>query len=255
MSKGIRTTATIVGLLTGAGLMIGSAPVVAAGIQVKMVEGSPSDYHTWQFQPVEITVPAGTTVLWHNSGQLDHTATAEDKSFDSGNVKPGGDFQFTFSTPGDFKYYCTPHKDLGMIGVVHVQGASTPGTAPTATTATTATTRTAAAASTSTTATTKPGEASSTTATTSAPAAGASTTTTTATGTALTTTTVAAATASGAPAAEASTTTTGPAAGESAAGGRHGSHGGKTNVPLVTLAGVLTAALVALTMRLLAAKS
>jgi plastocyanin len=35
--------------------------------------------------------------------------TAEDKSFDSGSMAPGAEFQFTFSKPGTYSYSCTPH--------------------------------------------------------------------------------------------------------------------------------------------------
>jgi plastocyanin len=259
MRKRMWSAAAVLVLLSGAGMVFAVPHVLAADSQVGMVEGSQSDYHSWKFDPVEITVPAGTTVVWQNKGQLDHTATAENGSFDSGNLKPGGSFQFKFSTPGDYKYFCTPHKDLGMIGVVHVSGA-TAATAPGATTttaaatATTATTRASAAPTTTTTA--NAGASSTTTTATTAANGAASTTTTTAA--AATTPTTAAPNASSNAAGESTTTTTAPGGKggeESASGGRRKTDTGGTNGPLVAVAAVLTALLLAITGRLLVAKS
>lgn len=57
-----------------------------------------------------LTVPVGTTVTWVNDdeGQL-HTSTAVDGSFDSEFLAYGETWSFTFETPGDFEYFCTPH--------------------------------------------------------------------------------------------------------------------------------------------------
>ncbi len=65
------------------------------------------------FFPNNLSVKAGTTVKWTNSAvdELDHTVTANDKSFDSGIMKPGAGFSFTFNTPGRFQYICSLHPD------------------------------------------------------------------------------------------------------------------------------------------------
>jgi plastocyanin len=33
---------------------------------------------------------------------------------------PGEEFDITFNDPGDYTYWCAPHKGAGMIGNVHV---------------------------------------------------------------------------------------------------------------------------------------
>jgi plastocyanin len=33
---------------------------------------------------------------------------------------PGEEFDIAFSDPGDYTYWCAPHKGAGMIGTVHV---------------------------------------------------------------------------------------------------------------------------------------
>ena len=79
------------------------------------------------FNPSEITITAGTTVTWINRDTIGHTVTegtpqspkpANQRLFDSshgtegGNVitiAPGNSFSFTFTTPGQYDYYCIPH--------------------------------------------------------------------------------------------------------------------------------------------------
>ena len=57
--------------------------------------------------------------------------TADDGSFDSGNLAPGATFSQSFSTPGTFTYHCNIHSS--MTGTVTVVAASSPSTAPSAT--------------------------------------------------------------------------------------------------------------------------
>jgi len=57
-----------------------------------------------------LTVAPGTTVTWTNDDpSMAHTVTAVDGSFDSGNIATGGSFSYTFTTAGEFEYYCTYH--------------------------------------------------------------------------------------------------------------------------------------------------
>jgi hypothetical protein len=76
-----------------------------------------------QFVPTEIHAAPGSTITWTNSSPLAHTVTADDGSFDSGNIDAGGTFTFTFDAPGTYTYFCLPHKAIGMLGVVVIDGA------------------------------------------------------------------------------------------------------------------------------------
>lgn len=79
-----------------------------------------------RFAPVSVTIAAGTTVSFVNDDDRDHTATAGDRSFDSGILAPGARYPRTFATAGTFPYICALHPD--MTGTVTVTGAD--GTAP-----------------------------------------------------------------------------------------------------------------------------
>lgn len=72
----------------------------------------------FSFGPKEITVKVGDTVTWKNEDNVDHTATADNGSFD-GDLPSDGEFSYTFSTPGTYSYYCKPHPH--MKGTVIVQ--------------------------------------------------------------------------------------------------------------------------------------
>jgi plastocyanin len=73
------------------------------------------------YTPALITVKVGTTVTWRNVGQQVHDVNANDGSFHSGNLEPGGTFLYTFTKAGHFKYYCIPHAGDGMTGEVVVE--------------------------------------------------------------------------------------------------------------------------------------
>jgi plastocyanin len=65
--------------------------------------------HDFLFRPARLEVKPGTKVVWTNRGQVVHTVTADDSSFDSGSIEPGRQNSITFSRPGTYSYHCTPH--------------------------------------------------------------------------------------------------------------------------------------------------
>jgi plastocyanin len=79
------------------------------------------------FTPGKITVPVGATVVWTHQGQRPHTVTADDGSFDIGELANGNTFSFTFTAAGTFPYYCAFHGGPGgegMAGTIVVEDAS-----------------------------------------------------------------------------------------------------------------------------------
>jgi plastocyanin len=78
-------------------------------VSVAIVEGNSSDPETWRYEPADVTVPAGDTVVWRNDGDVMHTVTSDDGTFDSGDIPPGLTFRWRSTTPGTYRYHCTPH--------------------------------------------------------------------------------------------------------------------------------------------------
>jgi len=69
------------------------------------------------FEPAELSVAAGTTVVWSHEGNAPHTVTADDGAFDSGTLNSGDTFEFTFEEPGEYPYHCTFHGGAGGEGM------------------------------------------------------------------------------------------------------------------------------------------
>ncbi|HEX8927616.1 MAG TPA: plastocyanin/azurin family copper-binding protein, partial [Actinomycetota bacterium] len=64
------------------------------------------------FDPKQITAKAGETVTWKNDDSATHTVTADDGSFDSGNLASDKAFSQTFDQTGAFKYHCAIHSSM-----------------------------------------------------------------------------------------------------------------------------------------------
>ena len=70
------------------------------------------------FEPAQITVKVGQTVTWTNRGDIPHTVVCAGK-FRSKTMDTDGAFSFTFTAPGEYKYFCSLHPH--MTGAVKVE--------------------------------------------------------------------------------------------------------------------------------------
>lgn len=64
------------------------------------------------FDPPRIEAGAGTRVTWTNRDQTPHTVTADDGSFDSGTLAPGGTFSVEVPGNGPVTYACMIHPEM-----------------------------------------------------------------------------------------------------------------------------------------------
>jgi plastocyanin len=86
------------------GLSLAAAPVRAADVGVKI--------DNFAYTPQQITVKAGTTVVWTNGDDIPHTVTSSDNKFRSKALDTDDKFSFTFTTPGTYKYFCALHPHM-----------------------------------------------------------------------------------------------------------------------------------------------
>lgn len=134
VSKTIYLTASLLAILSV--IAIGASAdnsVFAQGdkVQATIVPGASTLTDTaYSPNPIEVTV--GQTVVWTNDDSAFHTVTSGSagapdvgKEFDSGLAGPtalttkGKTFEHTFSTAGEFPYFCTLHP--AMVGTVVVK--------------------------------------------------------------------------------------------------------------------------------------
>ena|SRR5579883_2551148 len=123
MSRLARTALAALTVALGAWL---SGAGHAAGTHVHAQSTVLVSMQNQQFLPANITVAAGTTVVWENDDDPSdpdhnsHDVAADDGSFYNDTlILPGQQFAVTLTTPGTYSYYCDLHVD--MIGVVTVQ--------------------------------------------------------------------------------------------------------------------------------------
>ena len=75
--------------------------------------------------PAELTISAGTSVIWENIDNAAHLATSgtpdggPDGAFDSGMIMAGATFEQEFLDKGEFAYYCLVHP--WMVGTITVE--------------------------------------------------------------------------------------------------------------------------------------
>ncbi|MEL6350335.1 MAG: plastocyanin [Cyanobacteria bacterium J06627_28] len=130
-----RALRSLSSVLVMAALVISScavlaAPALAADQTVKMG----SDGGLLVFEPATVTISKGDTVTWENNKMAPHNVI-----FDANNVpggqevadkltnkqltfSPGESYSTTFDVePGEYSYFCAPHRGAGMVGKVIVQ--------------------------------------------------------------------------------------------------------------------------------------
>jgi plastocyanin len=80
------------------------------------------DHHA--FAPAALTIAVGTTVTWRNADDTPHTVTEKNRVFRSDGLDTGDSFSHTFTTPGDYTYFCSLHPF--MVGEIVVKPAGKP---------------------------------------------------------------------------------------------------------------------------------
>jgi plastocyanin len=71
------------------------------------------------FSPKELTVPVGTTVKWVNHDDIPHLIVEKKTSFRSKALDTDDSYSYTFTSAGDFDYFCGLHPH--MVGKVIVK--------------------------------------------------------------------------------------------------------------------------------------
>ncbi len=115
-------TASFDGWMENVGNYDGVADETGSGA-VTVAVGAQGNGGAFAFDPPAIRVSTGTTVVWEWTGEgAQHNVAAEGGGFESDlSSEEGYTFEHTFAEAGTYEYVCTPHRTLGMKGVVVVE--------------------------------------------------------------------------------------------------------------------------------------
>ena len=91
--------------------IVAASPARAADIAVKI--------DNFTFNPQQITVKVGDTVIWVNHDDIPHTVTSKTMAFRSKAMDTDDKFSFTFATTGSYAYFCALHPH--MTGTIVVE--------------------------------------------------------------------------------------------------------------------------------------
>lgn len=124
----------ITALLVISSFVLSASPASAETYTVKMG----GDNGMLVFQPDKIAVKPGDTVKWvvnkvppHNVVFDDKAVPGQDKALAKSlshpqmEMAPGSSFELTIpkdAAPGDYSYFCAPHRSAGMVGKITVEG-------------------------------------------------------------------------------------------------------------------------------------
>ena len=97
------------GLAVAATILLGTVSAQAEEFKVTI--------DNFPFTPAELKAKVGDTVTWTNHDDIPHTVVSAGK-FRSKATDTDGTFSFTFTSAGDYKYFCSLHPHMtGMIKV------------------------------------------------------------------------------------------------------------------------------------------
>jgi plastocyanin len=95
-----------------------SSPAASVVTNATAANGSTITIKNFAFTPKPLMAKVGATVAVHNADSTAHTITADDKSFDTGNIEASGQKTITVAKAGTFAYHCNIHNY--MTGVIQV---------------------------------------------------------------------------------------------------------------------------------------
>ena len=105
--------------------LISATQIFAKTVEVEMWTNFNGEKKNQRYEPLIVSIDEGDTVIW-KSVEKSHNV-----EFMTGGIPEGvaefkseisQDAEFTFTIPGIYAYWCTPHKNMGMIGFVVVDG-------------------------------------------------------------------------------------------------------------------------------------
>ncbi|GAB1715619.1 MAG: blue (type 1) copper domain [Nitrobacter sp.] len=108
MSLNLRTSAVRLAVAAALAMQISAAHCEEVSVTID----------NFTFEPAQLTVKAGTTVTWTNRDDIPHTVVSAG-NFRSRALDTDDTYSFTFTSTGDYKYFCSLHPH--MVGLIKVE--------------------------------------------------------------------------------------------------------------------------------------
>ena len=87
----------------------GQTAVTAAAAATNSISKNEILIESNTFKPDSVTIKVGDSIKWINKDSYNHTVTAKNGEFDSGDIAGGAEFSFTFAKEGTYEYLCGIH--------------------------------------------------------------------------------------------------------------------------------------------------
>ena len=87
----------------------GQTAVTAAAAATNSISKNEILIESNTFKPDSVTIKVGDSIKWINKDSYNHTVTAKNGEFDSGNIASGAEFSFAFTKEGTYEYICGIH--------------------------------------------------------------------------------------------------------------------------------------------------
>jgi plastocyanin len=100
------------------GIRLAIAAAIALYLSGAHAEETNVMIDNFTFEPAQLTVKVGTTVVWKNRDDIPHTVVSAGK-FRSKTMDTDDSYSFTFTAAGDYKYFCSLHPH--MTGTIKVE--------------------------------------------------------------------------------------------------------------------------------------
>ena len=114
---------SLIKILTSFFLIIFASNSMAADETIEMLNKSGNEIMVYSKKVVRVDV--GETVFWKATDKghnVEFIKGGVPEGVDKFKSKFNQDTEYTFTIPGIYAYWCTPHKNMGMIGFVVVGG-------------------------------------------------------------------------------------------------------------------------------------
>jgi plastocyanin len=90
-------------------LIVVAGPLLCAAAAPPAAKEHKVSIDNLKYEPREIKIKKGETVVWTNGDDRDHTVTADDGSFTSKKIASRDTYERKFAKAGKYKYHCDYH--------------------------------------------------------------------------------------------------------------------------------------------------